>query len=332
MAARALGTTVIAALLAVLFLSDGPSPRDFSHWLRVARTTAQHAHQVEDGSNMKLLLTSDLFDINDGGHLPEILQSMLNETTEHGRTAAIAVWLRDGRAGWTDAYDRFVEVDVPGMQRLTELGVTKHIGLWINRDCAPGGQTMILESDIVGNVSRAADVREVKQVLDTAAVLVVPGGEPFKLLRHLRQAPGSEVWAHARERIRRGELVYLARSAGTIIAGSNVDITGFMSGRTLEEARQHLGDPVDWMGLDLLPGDIALRPHYKPGSMLGAKSRHANNRGNWSDDDFISHVRAHHPGVLPLPITDGDYLVYHGGQVKFGNSPTWLAQGLGASA
>lgn len=326
--------TTATAVLILLFLSNGPLPHEFTCWFRPVHDAKQHPRQWEKESHVKLLLTSDLFDINDGGQLPEILKSMLSETGWVG-PAATAVWLRDGRAGWPDAYDRFLEVDVPGMNRLKDLGVSRHVGLWINQDGTPSSQT-ILEDDIVGNVSRIAGLTEVKQAIDEAVLLVVPGGEPYKLLKHLRQAPGSQVWAHARARIDRGELVYLARSAGTIIAGGNVDITGFRSASTVEEAKLYLGDPVNWTGLNLLPGNIALRPHYTPGGTIGATLRTVNNRGNWSDDDFIDHVHAHHPGVIPLPIEDGDYLVYHGGHMKLGrsiplNSHAQLASGFVAS-
>jgi len=321
---------IVATSLAVLFLSSGPSSLEF----RPLQDAKQQPRQQAKETHVKLLLTSDFFDINDGGDLPELLKSMVSETGWVG-PGATAVWLRDGRMGWSDTYARFLEIDVPGINRLKDLGITRHVGLWINRDGTPGSQ-MILEDDMVGNVSRVADLPEVKQAIDEAVLLVVPGGEPYKLLKNLRLAPGSEVWAHAQARINRGELVYFARSAGTIIAGSNVDITGFRSASTIEETRYYLGDPVNWTGLNLLPGDIALRPHYTPGGMIGANLRNAHNRGNWSHDDFIQHVHAHHPGVVPVPILDGDYLVYHGGRMHLGhshplNSHAQLASGFVAS-
>mmetsp|Transcript_105942 Transcript_105942/g.341753 ORF Transcript_105942/g.341753 Transcript_105942/m.341753 type:complete len:354 (+) Transcript_105942:66-1127(+) len=271
---------------------------------------------------MKIILSSDLFDISDGGPLPLVLQNMVEETGWRGRNAT-AVWLRDARSGWSDAYERFVSVDKPGMERMAQLGITNHVGLWINRDGRPGAH-MILEDDIVGNVSRTADVDLVKDVISNATVLVVPGGEPFRLLQSLRSPLGSEVWAHALRRLRRGELVYVARSAGTIAAGSNVDITGFRGGATLRESQLYLGNPIDWSGLSLLPGSIALRPHYVPGGKLGAEQRTADNRGKWSDDDFVEHLQAEHPGVTPVTIRDGDFVALDHGVIKFGRDFAYL--------
>jgi len=276
----------------------------------------------ESVNDMKLLLTSDLFDINDGGPLPKVFARMLGET-QGWRRDAIAVWLRDGRSGWPDAYARFVEVDKPGMERMTALGVTRHIGLWINRDNSPEPH-MILEDDMVGNVSGIADMEQVKAVIGNATVLVVPGGEPFKLMESLRSPLGRQVWVAALGKLRTGELMYVSRSAGTIIAGGNLDITGFRSGSTLQKAKLHLGDPINWAGLGLIPGNVALRPHYKPGGKLGAEARTPENRGAWSDDDFMEHVQATHPGITPLAIPDGDFVALSHGEMTLGRDMPYL--------
>ena len=95
-------------------------------------------------------------------------------------------------------------------------------------------------------------IDEVKDVIDKASLLYLPGGNPYKLLDALRSDLGGEVWGHARTRIDTGELVLLTRSAGTIITGATVDVS-------TERPRGWSGDPT---GLHLAPANLAFIPHY----------------------------------------------------------------------
>ena len=113
---------------------------------------------------------------------------------------------------------------------MRECGVTKCAGLWINRDFRKAkSDGMQLATRLERSFFQSyepADVAAVKEVIDRASLLYLPGGNPFRLLDALRtDAQGAQVWQHALARIRAGELTLITRSAGTIVAGATVDIS-----------------------------------------------------------------------------------------------------------
>jgi hypothetical protein len=176
----------------------------------------------------KFVVTSDLFSTASTAiRLKQVLKEMLP------KQPASALWIHDARAGWDEPkiarawlMDGFAE-----LSDLAECGVTSSAGLWINRWKKFGrehGMKMAEQLQPGRYVQRYEDTNltRVKQVLDRASLLYLPGGEPYSLLDALKHSPeGAAVWAHARRRINAGNLVVLTRSAGSIVVGATVDVT-----------------------------------------------------------------------------------------------------------
>ena len=113
------------------------------------------------------------------------------------------------------------------LESLAQCGISQNSGLWIDRwrsaadgaGDAHGEHQMLLCETLSKTYAQdyvPADLDAVKQAVDGASLLNMPGGNPFTLLEALRSELGSQVWAHAKARIDSGDLVVLTRSAGTI--------------------------------------------------------------------------------------------------------------------
>lgn len=202
----------------------------------------------------KFVVTSDLFSTASTAiRLKQVLKEMLP------KQPASALWIHDARAGWDEPkiarawlMDGFAE-----LSDLAECGVTSSAGLWINRWKKFGrehGMKMAEQLQPGRYVQRYEDTNltRVKQVLDRASLLYLPGGEPYSLLDALKHSPeGAAVWAHARRRINAGNLVVLTRSAGSIVVGATVDVT----------TERPSGWRGDTTGLGLAP-KLAFIPHF----------------------------------------------------------------------
>lgn len=213
-------------------------------------------HRVAKGekaARAKLVLTSDAFNTPSAQQpLVGVLREMLNH-----RDGLTALWIHDARAGWHDVavgrgwlMDGFDE-----LEWLCKCGCTTSSGLWINRWCEEGPAPMQLAPNLLRSHHQhyvPVEIDEVKQAIDRASVLYLPGGNPYTLLDALRSKMGSEVWGHAQARIATGELVLLTRSAGTIITGATVDVS-------TERPPDWSGDPT---GLQLAPANLTFIPHY----------------------------------------------------------------------
>lgn len=230
-----------------------------SDWLANEMAAAKEHEQEQCSgtpSRAKLVLTSDLASTDSTRQpLKEALMTLLGEPP-HGHHEAL--WIHDARSGWDDKavarswmMDGFDELDW-----MRECGITNCAGLWINRDFRQSSSDgMLLATRLERSFFQSyepADVQAVKQVIDGASLLYLPGGNPFRLLDALREnAQGAQVWQHALTRIRAGELTLITRSAGTIVAGATVDIS-------TERPTDWSGDPT---GLCVAPAGLAFIPH-----------------------------------------------------------------------
>ena len=128
-------------------------------------------------------------------------------------------------------------------------------------DCKTSFQRLLQASDYVvvegtGHVGVGSIIdlnnAQVAAELGLDVVLVVPGGNPFSLMEQLRSPDGARVWALLRAKVMAGELVYISRSAGTIVTGANIDVT----------AEFDMTASQSVAGLDLQRG-LVPRPHYR---------------------------------------------------------------------
>ena len=231
----------------------------------------------------KLILTSDLANTSSTrSSLKEALCALIGGGCHHK-----ALWVHDARSGWDDTaiarawmMDGFDELDF-----FQECGVTACSGLWINRDFRQEGNQMQLAMRLERSFHQRyelASVASVARVIDRASVLYLPGGNPYRLLDALRKGQGGHVWQHALSRIEAGELVLITRSAGTIVAGTTVDVS-------TERPADWDGDPT---GLCVAPAGLAFIPHYHLPHVDWLRHskewRHEQEKQHWTKEDFIA--------------------------------------------
>ena len=258
-----------------------------------------------------------------------INEELNNYRKETGLPLTKALWLRDARSGSGEYRDNdhtftwestrsalYYMCDLPTMIALRAAGITHHVGLWVRRG-GRDGEPMRLEHrlgsmeyvpDDHPDFSVAADVDAVERELADAHVLVVPGGNPFSLMEQLRSPDGARVWALLRAKVMAGELVYISRSAGTIVTGANIDVT----------AEFDMTASQSVAGLDLQRG-LVPRPHYRRAAEAPHKFREPGApRATWSHDEFFANLESAH-GVTPdriVPLKDGEFLMQKGGEMR----------------
>mmetsp|Transcript_52018 Transcript_52018/g.111328 ORF Transcript_52018/g.111328 Transcript_52018/m.111328 type:complete len:431 (-) Transcript_52018:207-1499(-) len=245
----------------------------------------------------RVILTSDLF--NSGATRP-IMKRVLSFMLGHRKNMK-ALWILDARSGWSESAmaQVFLMDTLPEVMEFRGLGLRKNVGLWINRwDQEGAPMTMAKNLRLMPGRTNfeQTNVDAVKAIIDQADVLYVPGGNPYTLMKQLRSQWGSQIWAYAQERIRSGDLLYLARSAGSIVAGSIIETSP---------------DPhpanFNMEGLDLLPVKMAYRPHYH--------GLYVNNQSS-GHDDILARVVQKYPGVRGMHIHDGDILALNTGHLS----------------
>mmetsp|Transcript_845 Transcript_845/g.1645 ORF Transcript_845/g.1645 Transcript_845/m.1645 type:complete len:678 (-) Transcript_845:157-2190(-) len=266
-------------------------------------------------SAMKLILSSSLFSEEAAAEqLKPILKEMLGN-----RAGLKAVWIHDARAGWKSHEIAPVwKMDtVSEKAEFESIGVSIHVGLWLNRwleDCeTPNCNPMTISEDfgwgfVADRGRRSVSIEEVRKHITDADMLYLPGGNPYTLMSLLQNHPGNAVWETALDRIRKGKLVFVARSAGTIAAGKTADMSS--DGRPLN---------VSTDGFDLLPEQVAFRPHWKETTDHGRRWRdiHRWKKEKWSYADFMANLLDEHKGVRGIRMRDGECITYHQGRISF---------------
>jgi len=264
---------------------------------------------MQGAKKTKLIATGDLFNSSGTAEaLRDTLCKLLGE-----RQGLKAVWIHDARAGWEEdkisrawLMDGFDEI-----RHLKACGVAENSGLWISRWRRDGEGPMLaktLQENCFQQDYRGIDLRDVKNHLDNAALLYLPGGNPYSLLDALRTATGAAIWAHALPRIESGELVVLTRSAGSIVAGATIDVSR-------ERPKGWQGDPT---GLCLAPGQLAFVPHYHLPQLSRVEhsrfySKLIKDRSRWTQDDFLAALETDE--ITPVPIREGWFLAFDGPSV-----------------
>ena len=115
----------------------------------------------------------------------------------------------------------------------------------------PEFDTMAFETDDA-RFAHEIGLEEFRAQLAAASVLVVPGGNPYKLLKQLNTKRGQEVWRLITEKLVTGQLLYISRSAGTIGAGACIDVTP-----EFEPVRGMSNNGLDMSALQELDSDLA---------------------------------------------------------------------------
>lgn len=264
-------------------------------------------------TNARFIVTSDLF--NTESTAVE-LKKTLREFLGH-REGLASVWIHDARAGLDEvSVARAWMMDGWGeLRSLAECGVSTHAGLWVNRWKGLGGEFGMtvaerLEPDHFDQEYEETNLTHVRALIDRAALLYLPGGNPYALLDALTRNPdGAAVWAHARRRIDRGELLVLTRSAGSIVVGATVDVS-------TERPKGWRGDAA---GLGLAPR-LAFIPHFHlPHAeriVHGERWRAAVAVQAWSKEDFLLELvaREQTTGVRGVPLREGWFMAHDGAQ------------------
>lgn len=285
-------------------------PADSSTWSTAISTSSSHA-------NMKVILTSDLFST---GKTKPILKDVLSGMLGH-RRGLKALWIHDARAGWghLDMTQVWLMDTLQEVKEFNKCGIEASMGLWLDR-WNDGGNLTLTENIkwalLPGQGYKPVSVMDVKARLDEASVLYVPGGNPFTFMKNIRSPMGREIWEHALARILSGDMVYIARSAGTILAGYRADLSA-------DPRPSSWNSDADLAGLNLIPWKIAVRPHYHAFYIMTQTAHTPEWRAQhpccsgWSQDDFLDSLAEKHPDVHGIRMGDGDFLTFYENRLSF---------------
>jgi len=271
---------------------------------------------------MKVILTSDLFST---GKTRPIMKEVLSGMLGH-RRGLKALWIHDARAGWghLDMTQVWLMDTLQEVKEFGRCGLDTSMGLWLDR-WGDGGNLTLTENIrwalLPGQGYKPVSVETVKARLDEASVLYVPGGNPFTFMKNIRSPMGRQVWEHALGRILSGDLVYIARSAGTILAGYRTDTSA-------DPRPSTWNSDEDLAGLNLVPWKIAIRPHYHAFYVMVQTAHSREWRAQhpccsgWSQDDFLESLAENHPDVHGIRMGDGDFMTFYANRLSFMHGDT----------